>query len=229
MLFAPASPLPFRSFIMSDLSVFDKHGNIRTDFTDTEIAALSPERQELWGALIAANDVMQGAETVVRDATAQIDRSVGERRLAETALAEARPRISAVEAARQQARAHRGEPNPPPDPAVEKRILAAAAAVDAAAAAVAAARRDRTVAEEKVKSARVVFAKALQNWNASGKVVKQRDLIAAVNATIPAREMAEKVMTSGPPSRLDAVMAMTGGKRGYSIDHQRSRHVPSER
>jgi hypothetical protein len=215
------------SFIMSDdLNIFDKHGRVRNDFTDAEIAALSPARQELWGALIAANGVMESAEADHRDAIAIIDKRVSELRVAETALADARPKITAVQAARAHFAAHRGEPNPPPDPATEKKILAAAAAVDKANESLAAAHRARNAAEATVKSARVVFSRALQNFIASGPIVKHRDLVRAVGATAAARAEAEKTMAGGPASHLDEILSISGGRRG-PIGNRRI--VPSER
>lgn len=214
---------------MSDLSIFDKHGRVRNDFTDAEIVALPPERQELWGALIAANGVMESAEAEVRDATAMIDNRVWELRVAETALADARPRVTATQAARAHFAAHRGEPNPPPDPAVEKKILASAAAVDKANENLAAAHRARNAAQAKVRTAREAFSKALHAWTASGPIVKQADLIRAVGATAAARAEAEKAMASGPASHLDEILGISGGRRGPIGKSARRMRVPSER
>ena len=77
---------------MAEFSLFNALGEVRSDFTDEEIAAVSPERQELWGALIAANTTMQDAEAEQREATVQIDKRVAGLRAAELALGEARPK-----------------------------------------------------------------------------------------------------------------------------------------
>lgn len=206
------------------LEIFDSQGRIRTDFEDQEIAALTPERQERWGELVATNEAMQTAERKHAEAQADIVAAVRRSQEADDALANARPKITHIEAARAASEAQRTGVGTPRDPAVEKRLLEAAAAADRASVAVGKAHRARTEADTEVKRARVAFARALQNWTAELPKLTQKDLIAHVATTQAERVLAERALIEAKPqSHLDKVLRATQGKRGRSHEHPNGR------
>lgn len=211
------------------LDVFDSQGQVRLEYSDAELKSLPLERQERLGSLLAANEEMLTAESSHADATAKIVAAVKASDAAAQALADARPRLSHVDLARQMSEAHRTGTSAPPDPEVEKRVLACAAKADEASLAVAAAHRTRAACDIKVKATRVAFARALQDWTAELPKLTQKDLIAHVATTEGARKLAEKALTEAvPPTHLDARLR-AGAKRGRSFEFPNGRRLPSQR
>ncbi len=212
------------------LDVFDHLGHVRLAYSDAELASLPLDRQERLGALLATNEAMTEAEQAHAVATAKIVAAVKASDEAAQALADARPRLSHVDLARQVSEAHRTGTSAPPDPEVEKRVFACASKADEASLAVAAAHRVRAACDIKVKATRVAFAKALSEWSAELPKLDQKDLITAVAATEGARKLAEKALTEAvPATHLDAILRSSQGRRGRAVEFPNGRRLPSQR
>lgn len=51
---------------MSELQIFDKRGKLRHDFTEAELASLTPERRKLFDDLVAAADDVEKIEDTIK-------------------------------------------------------------------------------------------------------------------------------------------------------------------
>jgi hypothetical protein len=218
------------------LDVVDAFGRIRVDFTEAEIASLSPDRRERLEALFLASVGEKSAEAEQTEALAEVPTRVRELNDAEAALTAARPQWTFLDEHRRAVRAHSGLPLDPAEVRAEKktaaelqkRLAPLVEAVEAAQAALQSARLRVNAARDGLRIARVAIAKALAAWQATNPIISHESLVRAAAARSQERLQGLADGTIAPPappehaSKLDALM--TNGARGKS-----TRRLPSQR
>lgn len=81
---------------MSDLRIFDQKGKLRRDFTEAELASLTPERRTLFDDLVAAADDVEKIEDTIK----VTQTSLAEHVKLEAQLVRTAKRVSPTDAAR---------------------------------------------------------------------------------------------------------------------------------
>lgn len=210
----------------ADVSIFDKLGNVRADWDDHEIAALSEEQKELWAALAAARISEQDADAEVgaamtdilvrvREADAVRQEAIAARPSSEALrLREIRRSIAANSTSpvhRQQLEAFRKE-----DEELAAKLAPLDAKLDAAEAAVTATRQRIIAARNQQKVARTAVANAVTAWQAQFAPITREALVRDMMARTQAHRaaIADGSFVPPPPvapaSALDALMSKKG-------------------
>jgi hypothetical protein len=222
------------------LDVFDAYGKVRTDFTDDELATLSPERRERFDALFAASIADKIAEKEMSDALAEVGTRTKEVNAAELALAKARPQTSFLDEHRRAIRANSGLPIDPAEAKAERKAAAELAkklatfvqAVEEANRALAIARDRVNAGRDDLRIKRATIAQAIISWQAQFAPVTRESLVREMAARTQERALglANGTLTEKPKpkpaSRLDA--QLQSDAMGHST-RRSIRALPSNR
>lgn len=190
-------------------------GKLRT-LSEEIVAGMELPKREVWLALAAAGNDLEAAEEAQRLASKDVHQSANDAAEATNNLIKARPVISQQAAHLAAITAHRTGKGA--SAAISKEVVAAEAAVVAADVKLGLAHKAVHRSKDAVEKARAAFFSELVRWNELQKPLTQAQLIQQVSATQPARDaVAAKHAAAVPPSKLDALMKNTRGRRGREI------------